>query len=263
MLNLDKWWFWRFEPYVKNQRRYVRGAECDEFLQEVLKTAKKRINTIPAGSTFWRAQGGCDWGRDLSIPKAIYNPETDKEPSPHKAKRMTPLRGRATEGRANPKGIPYLYVATKKTTAIAETRPWPGTFVTLAIFETKRPLRVVNCTLKAGRPKTIPIGTPSQLEWERHTWHRIDLAFSRPVSPTDDLADYAPTQILAELFKSNGFDGVAYRSSLGPGHNLAFFDPLVAKPIRSVIFAVRGVRYAIKQKADSPVNFRQYPRPAR
>ena len=29
---------------------------------------------------------------------------------------------------------------------------------------------------------------------------------------------------MAELFKTNGFDGIAYRSWLGPGHNVALFD---------------------------------------
>ena len=41
---------------------------------------------------------------------------------------------------------------------------------------------------------------------------------------SDDRADYAATQIVAELFRQNGFDGIAYRSSSGPGHNIALFD---------------------------------------
>jgi hypothetical protein len=42
--------------------------------------------------------------------------------------------------------------------------------------------------------------------------------------PTDDLADYAPTQVLAEAFRLNGFDGVMYGSLLGTGKTLALFD---------------------------------------
>jgi len=65
---------------------------------------------------------------------------------------------------------------------------------------------------------------PSPKERERHVWEDIDRAFARPFARSDRSGDYAPTQIIAELFKANGFDGVAYRSRLGPGHNIALFD---------------------------------------
>lgn len=39
---------------------------------------------------------------------------------------MKPLSNSASEGRANPKGIPYLYVATDKETAMSEVRPSLG-----------------------------------------------------------------------------------------------------------------------------------------
>lgn len=42
----------------------------------------------------------------------------------------------------------------------------------------------------------------------------IDLAFSRPV---------------AEFFREQGFDGIAYGSSLGPRHNVVLFDVDLAK----------------------------------
>jgi hypothetical protein len=38
------------------------------------------------------------------------------------------------------------------------------------------------------------------------------------------VADYAPTQVLAEVFREHGFAGVGYRSSLGQGHNLVLFE---------------------------------------
>ena len=40
----------------------------------------------------------------------------------------------------------------------------------------------------------------------------------------DDVASYAATQIIAEFFRSEGFEGVAYESAFGKGHNLALFD---------------------------------------
>lgn len=42
-------------------------------------------------------------------------------------------------------------------------------------------------------------------------------------------SDYVPTQIIAELIKSLGYDGIAYKSSLANGHNIALFDLESAK----------------------------------
>ncbi|MBD9455904.1 RES family NAD+ phosphorylase [Rhizobium sp. RHZ02] len=50
-------------------------------------------------------------------------------------------------------------------------------------------------------------------------------AFSTPADRSDDAAEYAPTQILAELFRSLGYDGVAYKSAFGEeGDNIAIFN---------------------------------------
>lgn len=75
-------------------------------------------------------------------------------------------------------------------------------------------------------------------------WRDIDRAFSEPVTAADDHADYAAIQFLAELFRHNGFDGIAYRSAFGPGHgssissnpplcyhNIALFDVNAAEVV--------------------------------
>ena len=78
----------------------------------------------------------------------------------------------------------------------------------------------------------------------------IDEAFARPVTPADDLADYAPTQIIAELFKVHGFDGIAYRSSLGPGHNIALFDLDAANLTNCFLWQVEAVKFKFEEAAN-------------
>ncbi|MEX6396516.1 RES family NAD+ phosphorylase [Providencia hangzhouensis] len=57
---------------------------------------------------------------------------------------------------------------------------------------------------------------------EKAVWTDIDNAFSTPVTRSDDKANYAPTQILAELFRSAGYDAIAYKSHFGDeGYNIA------------------------------------------
>jgi hypothetical protein len=68
--------------------------------------------------------------------------------------------------------------------------------------------------------------------------------------PSDDIADYVPTQIVAELFKANNFDGVAYRSSLGDGHNVALFDLDMAELVSCFLFQVKSIRFEFQESAN-------------
>ena len=124
--------FWNFERAGTREYRYVRSAEVEDFLATVLATSEARRVSIPEGRLFWRAQLGHGW-RPMSE-------DTDDEiPCAHPPSRMKPLTGRATDGRANPRGIPCLYLATTRETAMSEVRPWVGSYVSAGQFRTNRP----------------------------------------------------------------------------------------------------------------------------
>ena len=65
---------------------------------------------------------------------------------------------------------------------------------------------------------------PTPEEATETVWRWIDLSFSEPVDRGDSTVGYVPTQIIAELFKTSGFDGVKYRSLFNGGSNLALFN---------------------------------------
>jgi hypothetical protein len=164
---------------------------------------------------------------------------------------MIPRRDQATENRANPKGIPYLYLATARETAIAEVRPWLGVYVSVAQLRTRRSLKVLNCTGDEDDEHfTFYMSEPDAEEKERAVWRDVDRAFSRPVTSNDHVADYAATQIIAELLRSRGLDGVGYRSSLGPGHNIALFDLDAAELINCSLFEVTSIAITTQQAAN-------------
>jgi len=211
--------YWRFESSVRRQWRYSCPPELTEFLETVLATSHDKQEVLPAGSPVFRAQLGHDWAQQTLDDKGT----TEDFPCPFPPERMKPLPDRAVEGRANPKGIPCLYVATHEKTAVAEVRPWIGALVSVAQLKTTRELRVVNCTTDDHRGM-LYFKEPAPEERQRSVWQDIDRAFSEPVSPADDVARYAPTQVLAEMFRQHDLDGIGYRSALGPGHNIAFFD---------------------------------------
>lgn len=244
--------YWDFAQATKRRRRYVREPEVEAFLAAVLETAQKRVETILPGAYFWRAQLGHDWQ-----PVDYEDSGSDEIPAPYHAARMKPLGDRAIEGRTNPKGIPYLYVATSRETALAEVRPWVGSFISVGQFKTLRQLQLMNCTSDRRGFLIYLEREPPPEKREEAVWVDIDRAFAAPVSLSDDIADYVPTQIIAELFRAHGFDGVAYRSSLGPGHNVALFDLDSADLVNCFLYEVKSIKFEFEETAN-PYFVRKY-----
>lgn len=233
--------------YSVMQWRYIRSPDDEAFLRHVASTAEKRIEHIPAPSTLWRAQVGCN------ILDAVH----DCIEVPLVADRMKPPPhwrkvGQSSEGRTNPTGIPFLYAATNQHVAISEVKPSPGDFVTMAEVRTNKALRIVNVTTDDEKIRNIIyFKEPEGPERELAIWGDIDRAFSVPVARSADRADYASTQTLAELFRKKGLDGIAYRSAFGAGHNIALFDPDSADIVTCRLCAVTGtdVRYSMRGPA--------------
>jgi hypothetical protein len=67
---------------------------------------------------------------------------------------------------------------------------------------------------------------------------------STPVTP-DDKGGYLLTQLLAEILRQKGFDGVQYRSSVSDGVNFCLLDPSAAQFVNghSNVHHVQGVTY--------------------
>ena len=79
-------------------------------------------------------------------------------------------------------------------------------------------------------------------------WTQIDRAFSKPTTSADDAADYVPTQVIAELFKSEGYGGIAYRSAFGEdGYNIVLFDTDDANLTSCGLFEVKSLEFSFKE----------------
>jgi hypothetical protein len=168
---------------------------------------------------------------------------------------MKPLPDRANEGRVNPKGIPCLYFSTVIQTAMAETRPWIGSYVSVAQFIILKDLVVVDCSSDwwpgCGRNRIQRVGTePEPVKREEAVWQSINRAFSEPVTRNDDVAEYTPTQVLAEAFRSAGYDGIVYGSKLGSGKTVAVFDLKAAEVASCHLYRVEGVSLAYDIAAE-------------
>jgi hypothetical protein len=142
-----------------------------------------------------------------------------------------PPKRLASHGRANPPGIPYLYIGSQPDTAASEVRPHTGEVACVAEFTIAGPLRIVD--LRNPRKLVSPFllgdaGAIGQLRADIAFLERLGEELTRPVLPQGAAIDYVPSQYLCEFIKKSGYDGVAYRSSVSEGMNLALFDPTKA-----------------------------------
>lgn len=167
------------------------------------------------------------------VPTKWYRARIRTEDEPFPIEKMgAPPPKIAAHGRANPAGIPYLYVASDKQTAISEVRPHAGESVCVAGFTMPPNLNLID--LRHPRRSVSPFSladflpneaNPGQIRLEIAFLQRLGNELTQPVLPLVAAFEYAPSQYLCEFIKQCGYDGVIYRSSIGEGMNLALFQP--------------------------------------
>jgi len=214
--------------------RFLANPVKDRFLHWLeVESAKRRVY-LARGSMLWRAQIGADMDRlQFSDTSFIELPSRPYPPA-----RMLPLEHRAKEGRVNPAGSPVVYLATDRETALAELRPWRKVPLSLGEFTTTRDLRVIDFTARRTEDGEIHSALASVF----NPWVRLDEAFSAPLDPSQDTANYAPTQVIAELIRRVN-DGIVYRSSITNGKCVAVFDRDSLRLTRTAVFEAKSIEY--------------------
>lgn len=205
----------QFVVGLKQENRFTLSEKPAKFIESLIEYARKNKSIkLPDGMPLFRAR--INGGIQSSQPIAI---EHMGAPPIH-------LAG---HGRLNPRGIPYLYLASSKLTAVSEVRPWVGCDITIAEFVLSADCEFINFSNK--HMVSIPEG--EEYEGSEFTWRElITWMFSTPFDPRDDTA-YIPTQYIAERIKGAGFDGIIYDSALSTdGYNVTLFNAESAKSMR-------------------------------
>lgn len=190
------------------------------FLDEVLDTDRLRelLGHLPADD----------------MPNTWYRARIlDRDPPFLIGEMGAPPARKATHGRANPAGIPYLYLGSQPPTAIAEVRPHTGEVACVADFTVPPPLNAVDLRNPRGLVSPFLLADAraiGQLRADIAFLERLGDELTRPVLPSGAAIDYIPSQYLCEFIKKVGYDGVVYRSSVSEGINLALFDAAKAAP---------------------------------
>lgn len=166
-----------------------------------------------------------------------------------------PPKRDASHGRANPAGIPYLYLGSLPETAVSEIRPHTGDEACVADFVIPADLKAVD--LRAPRQLVSPFllsdaDEVGQLRADIPFLERLGEELTRPVLPAGAAIDYIPSQYLCEMIKTSNYDGVVYRSSVSDGINLAVFDPVKAIGGNVERYAVSKVGVQVEKRKTQP-----------
>lgn len=150
----------------------------------------------------------------------------------------------ATSGRANPKGISYLYVADSLETSIYETRASLFDYATVGEFKLTEDIKILNLR----NPKDDPIYWSEIEEIENYLIYipfiqTLQKELSLPIRKRDKELDYIPTQYISEFIKSLGFDGVEYQSSLkSEGYNIAVFNSEKLECFKTNVYEIKDIK---------------------
>ena len=165
--------------------------------------------------------------RPEDIPTKVYRARINEHPEPYLIEQMgKPPAKFSGNGRANPVGIPCLYVASDIETAIAEIRPHKGELVCVAEFEINKKIELAD--LRNPRKSISPFLPDDEqiklLYQNMGFLCRLGEELTMPILPKVAHLEYLPSQYLCEFIKDCEFGGVIYASALGPGVNYAIFD---------------------------------------
>ena len=234
-----------FVKKIRFSNRYFYDGEVQNFLASVISTRNPRIKKCNIDNKFWRAQIGFKLKPVIENGKHLHDVQL-----PFEFDRMIPKRNNAKGGRANPPGIPHLYLATTEKTALAEVRPWLGSVISLAQFVPTKELSIIDCFTDSCFDNDFFSDEPSIESKEKRVWADINNAFSKPISNEELDTDYIPTQIISELFRNHGYDGIFYKSMLGDGLNVVLFNLDNARVVSCELFKPDKINFSFSKIED-------------
>ena len=146
----------------------------------------------------------------------------------YKRKEMScPPKDITSGGRANPMGIPYLYLSEDKDTTFYEVRASYLDELSIGVFQLRKDILSVEIV---DFTEDTPLYQPEYVKEAiqgKLLRDRISKDLSKPMRRYDSELEYIPTQFICEYIKVfTGAKGIRYRSSLHKqGNNIVFFEP--------------------------------------
>jgi len=141
----------------------------------------------------------------------------------------TPPKEKVLAGRANPQGIPFLYLSEAKETTLYEIRASFFDEISIGTFRVKEQIELIDFT-SASQDSIFSASQqfPNLDEYVIGILlkKKISIDLSRPQRRYDSELEYIPTQFICEFIKHlTGADGIKFLSSLDSekGNNIVLF----------------------------------------
>ena len=152
----------------------------------------------------------------------------------------------ATPGRANPRGISYLYLCSDDQTPFYEVRPYYLDRVDIGEFLIQEDeLKIVDFTEKVNLFKVFYDDGEDVFKQKvkrRVLFDAFSFDLSKPLRSFDSELEYLPTQYICEYFKDSGADGIMFQSSVRKsGKNLVLFYPNKAECVEVYPYEVNEI----------------------
>jgi hypothetical protein len=141
-----------------------------------------------------------------------------------------PPQEKATAGRANPPGIPFLYLTQRENTTMYETRALFGDKLSIGQFKITREMNILNFNKRPNLYVNYSQSEYDSMEDAIRGYflrRNISRDLSKPMRRYDNKEiEYIPTQFICEYVKTiSGADGIQFDSSLHKGGvNVVLFD---------------------------------------
>ncbi len=129
-------------------------------------------------------------------------------------------------GRANPLGIPYLYLCQEEKTCYYEVRALYLDRLAVGTFNVTKDLKIFDFTKKLSLYVANTMSSNLATEISKFKLiQQISGDLSKPLRRFDTEIEYVPTQLICEFCKLNDIDGIKFNSSLHAGGvNVVLFD---------------------------------------
>lgn len=209
------------DDLIKNGTNY--SNEIFRVIDEIVIGTERQqfIKTIPVGSILYRA-------REIEVEEyskienglniRIYNNKYVTEGFNENNSIECPL-GIGGVGRNNVAGTSYLYVAEDIATACAEIKSTLRSLISVAEFEVKSELKVVDFSTDDKK-----FTYKQNDEYQMSLGKFITLLMMQYCQPVSNKDDYIVTQIVSDYIRKMGYDGIVYRSFFIMKNNYTIFN---------------------------------------
>ena len=237
----------KFAYSINDNVSYIQDVkEClnvwDELKKEV-QTEKRYFSNV--GAFDWSAyiKSNVKIDKDTVYYRSRVTPADKESLSPEDM--GCPPAEKATAGRANPIGIPYLYLCDNIDTTFYEIRAVYLDRISVGRFVTQRDLNLVNFSTNTNLFYAFNSDNNiSLIDVIKHKilFKKISADLSKPLRRYDTEIEYVPTQLICEYCKHNGADGIMFKSSLHQsGTNIVLFNKDDAKCTEVLVKEIRSI----------------------